>query len=71
MFLLRAAVRAASIFPKCAVSSLVDAVMFRMGMKAIVAFTVFDKGWKHRKFTAVNPDSHFLTHPPTPYSISY
>lgn len=66
MFLLRAAVRAASIFPECAVSSLVDAVMFRMGMKAIVAFTVFDKGWKHRKFTAGNPDSHFLTPPPNP-----
>lgn len=71
MFLLRAAVRAASIFPECAVSSLVDAVMFRMGMKAIVAFTVFDKGWKHRKFTARNPDSHFLTPPPNPHSISY
>lgn len=43
IFLLRAAVRAASIFPKCAVSSLGGVVMFGMVMKVTVAFTVFDK----------------------------
>lgn len=65
MFLLRAAGGAASTSPECAVSSLVDAVMFRMETEALVAFTVFHKGRKHREFTAVNPDSHF-PHPPPP-----